>query len=68
MMLNLVSHPLPKLWHICDGVQHATRRQEVGIVCKLRPADDAAPVRTSLEVWVLQRGVSCRCMGPPSQQ
>lgn len=53
---DLLTHPLPELRHICDGIQHAAGCKEVGIVCKLRPADDAPPVRPSLEVWVLQQG------------
>ncbi len=61
---DLLTHPLPELRHICDGVQRAAGCKEVGIVCKLRPADDAPPVRPSLEVWVLQQGKSACSVCP----
>ena len=51
--MHLFSHPLPKLWHVCDGVEDAARGQQVGVVCQLRPADDAPPVCASLEMRVL---------------
>lgn len=50
---HLFAHPGSQLWDICNGVQHATWRQQVCVVGQLRPADDAPPVRRRLEVWVL---------------
>lgn len=49
-------HPLPELWHVSDGVDHAAHRQQVRVLGDKGGVDDAAPVVGGLEVRVLPRG------------
>ena len=57
MRIKLCPHPVTKLVNICDGVQHATQCQAVGILGQQGRLYNTPPVVGCLEVWILHMHV-----------